>query len=215
VSYGTATLEGSVPDHVQKRLAEKDARDVVGIRWAVNKLFAKTDQREDWAIRDDIEFNFDTDFELETLDLDVGVEDGVVTLTGTVPEWYEKTHAVDVAGRVRGVREVVDEILVHREAETSHAHSSAAVADAIRSGFKWHWTTHWIADQIDVSVKDGVATLTGDVDTWAQRREAGQVAFDSEGVWKVVNRLSVQGYDYDWENWNYEEPYGTYYYWDD
>ena len=41
-SYGTATLEGSVPNHAQKRLAEKDARDVVGVRWVINKLFAKT-----------------------------------------------------------------------------------------------------------------------------------------------------------------------------
>jgi osmotically-inducible protein OsmY len=211
VSYGTATLEGSVPNHAQKRIAEQDARDVVGVRWVTDKLFAKSDRREDWAIRGDIEFNFDTDFELGTLDLDVEVDDGVVTLSGMVPHWYEKNHALAVAGRVRGVREVVDEIREERGTETTHTHSNAAVADAIRSGFTWHWTTHWIADQIDVSVEEGVATLTGNVDTWSQRREAGQVAFDTEGVWKVVNRLSVAGYDYDWENWDYAEPYGIYY----
>lgn len=214
-SYGTATLAGSVPNHAQKRLAEKDARDVVGVRWVINKLFAETDRREDWAIRDEIEFDFDTDFELEALEIDARVEDGIVTLTGTVPHWYEKTHAVDVAGRVRGVREVVDELRVHRETEMSRIHSGNAVADEIRSSFKWHWATHWIADRIHVRVEEGVATLTGDVDSWAQRREAGQVAFDTEGVWKVVNRLTVKGYDYEWENWNYEEPYGSYYYSDE
>ena len=97
----------------------------------------------------------------------------------------------------------------------SRIHSGNAVADEIRSSFKWHWATHWIADRIHVRVEEGVATLTGDVDSWAQRREAGQVAFDTEGVWKVVNRLTVKGYDYEWENWNYEEPYGSYYYWDE
>ena len=213
--YGTVSLEGSVPNHAQKRLAEKDARDVVGVRWVTNKLFAKTDRREDWAIRDDIKFDFDTDFELEELDLDAKVEDGVVTLTGTVPHWYDETHAVDVAGRVRGVREIVNEIRVHRETETSRIHSGSSVADEIKNSFKWHWATHWIADRIHVRVEGGVTTLTGDVDTWAQRREAGRAAFDTEGVWKVVNRLTVKGYDYEWENWDYGEPYGDYYYWDE
>jgi osmotically-inducible protein OsmY len=213
-SYGEVTLEGSVPNHTQKRLAEKDARDVVGVRWVTDNLFAKTDEREDWAIQNDIDFDFDTDFSLEGLDLDANVKKGVVTLSGTVHHWYQKSHAADVAGRVRGVRRVVDEIHVERKTETSRTHSGTAVADEIRSSFKWHWTTHGVADQIDVSVKDSVATLTGNVDTWAQRREAGRVAFGTEGVWKVVNRLTVKGYDYEWENWDYDEPYGDYYYWD-
>ena len=215
VYYGGVTLEGSVPNHAQKRLAEKDARDVVGVGWVTDKLFAKTDEREDWAIQGDIDFDFDTDFSLEGLDLDVNVKGGVVTLSGTVPHWYQKNHAADVAGRVRGVRRLVDEIRVQRKTETTRAHSGSAVADEIRSNFKWHWTTHWVTDQIDVSVEDGVATLTGNVDTWAQRREAGRVAFATEGIWKVVNRLTVEGYDYEWENWDYEDPYGDYYYWGD
>jgi hypothetical protein len=26
-------------------------------------------------------------------------------------------------------------------------------------------------------------------------------------VWKVQNRLTVKGYDYEWEKWEYEAPY--------
>jgi len=214
-SSGAVTLEGSVPNHVQKRIAQEDARDVLGVGWVGNQLFAETDEREDWAIENDIGFDFDTDFSLENLDLGVKVTDGVASLTGTVHDWYQKSHAAAVAGRVRGVRGVINEIHLSRTVEAGRAHSRAAVADAIRSRFKWHWATHWIADRIDVSVKDGVATLSGEVDSWAQRREAGRVAFDTEGVWKVENRLSVKGYDYDWEDWDSDFPSWGNDYWND
>jgi hypothetical protein len=64
-----------------------------------------------------------------------------------------------------------------------------------------------VADRIRVGVKDGVATLTGDLDTWDERLEAGRVAFGTVGVRKVQNRLRVKGYDYEWEKWEYEPPY--------
>ena len=63
-----------------------------------------------------------------------------------------------------------------------------------------------IRTRIRVGVKDGVATLTGELDTWDERLEAGRVAFGTEGVWKVRNQLTVKDYDYDWEKWEYEAP---------
>jgi hypothetical protein len=50
-SDGEVTLERSVTNHAQKRIAEQDARDVVGVAWVTNHLFVKTDQPEDWPIR--------------------------------------------------------------------------------------------------------------------------------------------------------------------
>jgi hypothetical protein len=64
-----------------------------------------------------------------------------------------------------------------------------------------------VADRIRVAVKHGVATLSGDLDTWGERFDAARVAFGIEGVRRVLNRLTVQGYDYKWEKWEYEAPY--------
>ena len=206
-SDGEVTLEGSVTNHAQKRIAEQDARDVVGVAWVTNNLFVKTDQPEDWTIRDDVDFNLETDSALAPFDLESRVKDGVVTLTGRVHDWSEKSHATDVAGRVRAVREVVNEIRVQPATGTITEQSDAALAKEIRDSFRRHWTTSRVADRIRVSVKDGVATLTGDLDTWDERLEAGHVALGTEGVWKVQNRLTVKGYDYEWEKWEYEAPY--------
>lgn len=63
------------------------------------------------------------------------------------------------------------------------------------------------ASEISVSTKDGVVTLTGDLDSWDERIEAGCGAFGTVGVWKVQNRLTVKDYDCEWERWEYEAPY--------
>ena len=90
--------------------------------------------------------------------------------------------------------------------ETISKHSDTALEKKVRDRFQSHWTTSQVANRIRVGVKDGVATLTGELDTWDERLEAGRVAFGTEGVWKVQNQLTVKGYDYDWERWEDEAP---------
>jgi osmotically-inducible protein OsmY len=84
------------------------------------------------------------------------------------------------------------------------------VAKEITEHFKKNWTLRAISDRITVSVKEGIATLTGEVDTWAQRRQAEEVAYKTVGVWKVENRLEVKGYDYHWEDWYHTGSYPWY-----
>jgi osmotically-inducible protein OsmY len=205
VSYGQVILNGSVYSHYEKRIAEQDARDVVGVGWVTNNLFARVDKREDWAVRDDVKFNLDTDAITEGFDIGVKVKDGVVTLTGNVHNWYERYHAEEVASRVKGVKNVINQITVYRP--TTRIHPDAAVANDIKERFKQNWAVSNVSGQINVSVKNGVAILTGEVDTWAQYRQAAEVAFNTEGLWKVDNRLTVKGYNYNWENWYLGEPY--------
>jgi osmotically-inducible protein OsmY len=66
-----------------------------------------------------------------------------------------------------------------------------------------NWQTHLAADRIKVMVQDGAATLTGDVDTWAQRREAARLALLTNGVCAVDNRITVSGTNYPWDQWDY------------
>jgi osmotically-inducible protein OsmY len=195
VSGGHVTLDGFVANQAEKRIAEQDARAVGGVGWVTNGLFARVDGREDWAIQDDVNFTFDTDYLLESSDLKPQVKNGVLTLSGVVHTEHEKAHAQEVASRVKGVKQVVNQISVSRV----HQHSETAVLKAIKQRLKWNWITHRVSDEIEVTVKDGVATLSGEVQTWAQRNEAEQVAFKTAGVWAVDNKLSVQGYDYPWE----------------
>ncbi|UCB53455.1 MAG: BON domain-containing protein [Candidatus Zixiibacteriota bacterium] len=122
-AYGHVIVDGFVSDDYQKRIAEQDVRDVVGVRWVTSNLLVTADQREDRAVRDDVQFNLDTDFTLEGFNLHTKVKDGVVTLSGSVHAWNKKRYAGDVATRVRGVRKVINNIKVVRE----RRHSDAAL----------------------------------------------------------------------------------------
>jgi hyperosmotically inducible protein len=202
-SYGHVTLDGSVPDRYQKRVAGQDVRDVVGVGWVTNNLFVRADLREDWAIRDDVKFNLNTDYSLNGFDIGVKVKNAVVTLSGGTHTWHEKFHAEDVASHVRGVKRVINTIKVDWE----RRYSDAALTKEVKSRLKWNWTTHPVYDKIDVTVKNGVAILDGEVNRWSERREAGHVALHTEGIWTVDNRLTVHGYDYPWEEWHTKGPY--------
>ena len=211
-SYGKVTLDGSVFSHYQKRIAGQDVRDVVGVGWVTNNLFARIDKREDWAIQDDIDFNLVTDSILEGFDIGTKVNNAVVTLSGNVHTWYEKFHAGDVASRVKGVKNIINNITVYRSIWKKDAELVRTINDRI----KWNWTTFPVRDKIIVNVYNGVAALTGDVDTWAERREAGRVALQTEGIWKLDNLLAVKGYNYLWDDWYVKGPhlYDPYYYYE-
>jgi osmotically-inducible protein OsmY len=201
VSHGHVTLDGSVPNHSEKRLAEKDVRDVVGVGWVTNNLFARVDEREDNLIELDVNFDLTTDSTVGAFDIKPSVVNGVVTLSGDVHTWYQKFHAGELAAGVRGVRQVINDIAVAR----TNWESDAELTEKIAKRLTWNWTTWLVHDDIGVTVKNGVATLTGDVNKWSQRKEAGDVAIETPGVWKVDNRLTVKGYDYPWDEW-YTKP---------
>lgn len=81
------------------------------------------------------------------------------------------------------------------------------MANTIKDRLWWNWRARSVRDKIHVTVKGGVATLTGDVDAWAQRKEAENVAFTTEWIWSVANKLTVDGYDYHWNDWYSGPPY--------
>ena len=166
-------------------------RDVVGVGWVTNNLSVHTGRRNDWAIRDDVEVSIATDIILDGSDIGVKVKDGVVTLYGITHTMNEKSHAEDLAARVRGVIKIVNTINVDQRLR----YSDVVLARLIRSALKWNWSTYRVHDKIHVMVQNGVARLTGAVDKWSERREAGEIASNTEGIKTVDNRLTVHNDD--------------------
>lgn len=208
---GAITLDGTVNSYYQMQIAEQDANDVVGVAYVTNNLLVTSETRSDWQIQDDIIFNFEVDYTLEDFDLKNKVKDGVVTLTGEVHYWFEKYHAADVAAGVLGVKWVINRIAVHQ----AGLKNAKILTKDITNGLKWNWTTWPVRNDIKVSVTNGIASLAGDVHTWSERREADRVALRTDGVWAVDNQLTVNGYNYQWNEWfdrNIPEQYDPYYY---
>lgn len=202
VFHGHVTLEGSVANTYQKQIAGADASNVVGVAWITNHLSARPVKRDDSEIRDDVTFEILTDDALFNQNIIVKVDNGVVILSGKVDTGYDRAHATTVASRIRGVKEVVNNIRVDWPQEYADAEIFKKIWDRIES----NWLLSPVEDKIKFNVKNGVVTLTGTVYNWGERNEAERLALNTKGVRLVNDEIQVEGYDYNYEDWKAPDP---------
>lgn len=112
--------------------------------------------------------------------------DGVVTLTGTVPDSDDKRLAEDTVSSIPGVTSVTDQLTV---AGDNPDHSDGWITFKIETALLMH--AHVSATATKVMVKDGVVTLRGNVDSQAEKELTEAYVKDIEGVKSVKNRLKV------------------------
>lgn len=200
--FGLVTLRGTVPTYYQKWMAGQAAKEVVGVGWVSNLINVKPESRDDRAIRSDVDFAIHSDYALYGDDIGVRVNEGIVTLTGNVNFSYERSQAGKDAASVLGVADLVNEITVNWRPKFT----DAALRKRIKDRLDANGETWWVANLITVTVKRGTATLTGDVDRWSQYNEAARLAYRTDGIRAVDNRLTVK----EAEHYKWDEGYGTY-----
>lgn len=115
----------------------------------------------------------------------VTVKDGVVMLSGEVPNFAEKHAAELAARRIGGVKGVAEEIIVKQK----HRHTDADITRAAIHALEWHV---WVPKGIMVVVENGCLTLTGQVDRQFQKNIAEKAVKYICGVVDVTNRISVK-----------------------
>jgi osmotically-inducible protein OsmY len=204
-------LEGEVEDIAAKKLALELAASVDGPRGVVDRLHVKPAERlGDGAIRDALcasllnlpelrncTIRTRVKGDVETLrqgpadgagEIEVAVEDGVVTLEGSVISLSHKRIAGVLAWWTPGCRDVVNSLAVAPPEEDN----DDEVADALRLALEMDPLVD--PDGIVARVENYVVTLEGHVRSEAQRRRAEFDAWALFAVDKVVNRLEVRPY---------------------
>lgn len=126
------------------------------------------------------------DPKLDSKTIAVSVDDGVVTLRGTVGSFREKQHARHDAKSVYGVTDVKNELDVrvlneHRrtDAELRGDVLQAMMLDSL------------VPSTIDAKVDNGVVTLTGKANWQFQRDEAESVAGNILGVMGIEDDVDL------------------------
>jgi osmotically-inducible protein OsmY len=190
VEKGTVNLTGWVDNLSAKMAAEETARNVVGV-WRV-KNFLKVRpavESDDDAIARKVREALSRDPYVDRYDIAVNVQHGDVNLYGTVDSLAEKRRAEEIVWRVRGVL-TVDNYLKSEDAQASYySKRDWELEQDIES--QLFWSPFVDAGEVAVSVDDGVATLTGEVETWSERMAAQENAFQA-GVKDVRNRILVE-----------------------
>lgn len=187
VKDGIATLTGYVDSYFEKWAAERAAKRVSGVKGIVQKIEVRlpgSSQRTDADIARAAVNALQWDISVPHDKIKVKVENGWLTLEGDV-DWQFQKHAAERAVRnLVGVRGVSNLVFVKPKASPTELKSK------IQDTFKRQAALD--ASNIKVDVHDGVVTLNGTVRSWAERKEAEQVAWASPGVTDVVNNITIR-----------------------
>jgi hyperosmotically inducible protein len=118
---------------------------------------------------------------------------GVVTLTGHVAADNEKAQAEQLAKSMAAGQVVADEISVLPPGDVSAAKSiNSDVDKSIEKLVDATLIQNHLHDAVKYSAKNGVVTLTGNVDSQQLRDQAQQLAAAIPNVQQVVNEIQVK-----------------------
>jgi osmotically-inducible protein OsmY len=183
---GVITLSGFVSSYASKIAAEKAARRVKGVRGLAEEIevrFASDPKTSDPEIAKRIADMFDWSVTIPKNKVQVKVEHGWVTLSGTVDYHFHRQSAKDLASRINGVKGVTNLV------EVKTAPSPTDVKDRIVAAFKRNADLD--ASTITVVADGSTVRLGGKVHAWYERQIAERAAWAAPGVNRVEDNIAV------------------------
>ena len=125
---------------------------------------------------------------LDERDIAVAVDDGVVTLRGTVRTYDQKLTAEKIALRIFGARGVANDLEVH--IRDGQVRTDTEIAQTAAAALKWNSTAG--LERVTVAVTNGWIRLSGTVDWQYQREAAARAMRELSGVKGIMNNIAVQ-----------------------
>jgi osmotically-inducible protein OsmY len=186
VKDGVVTLAGHVSSYAEKCDAERAAQRVSGVKALAVEMDVNlpgSSKRTDADIARSAENVLEWMTYLPKHCVKVKVENGWVSLSGEVAWQYQRTAAADAVRYLWGVTGVSDQIAIKTKV------SPNAVKSDIEAALKRR--AHTNAQSIAVNVEGDNVTLTGKVHSWPERDLARYAAWNTPGVRKVIDNITV------------------------
>ena len=144
--------------------------------------------KTDTQIQRDVLDELKWDTRVAPNEVGVEVDNGVVTLTGTVANYAKKLAAEYAAHRVLGVLDVANDLVVKlaNDAQRNDTEIAAAVRQALK------WDVFVPDDKIQTTVANGLVKLQGTVDYASQRHDAARAIQNIHGVCAIDNQIKVK-----------------------
>ncbi len=141
-------------------------------------------------LRDDVLEELAYEPIVDAAHIGVAVDQNVVTLTGHVSSYAQKLAAISAVRRVKGVHGIADEIDVRYspDEKTSDEEIAKRAIDMLV------WDSVVPNDAIQVTVHDGLVTLTGKVNWQYQKSSAERDIRKLSGVRGLINNIEIEAH---------------------
>jgi len=181
---GVVTLTGFVHSYAEKYAAEKAAQGVYGVQALADDIEVKPGSaRTDPEIARDAVHAMKINVTVPGEKIKTLVNEGFVTLEGTVDWDFQRRAAESCVRNVAGVRGVVNHLKI--KPRVSVGEVSSKIEEALRRSAELD------ARRITVSATDSKVHLYGSVRSWFEREEAERAAWSSPGVAEVIDHISI------------------------
>lgn len=184
---GVITLSGAVDSYWKKGAAEKAAQRVLGVKVVASDLEVKfkglrkkTDTEVAEAVRNALQWNSAVNDD----QIEVKVDGGWVYLDGKVEFQFEKRYAQQCVEDLIGVKGVTNNIQVKTvPVDTKEIRHKIAAA--------FHRSASVDSSSIRAESLGNKVTLHGKVRSWAEKKEAENIAWAAPGVMQVDNKIEI------------------------
>lgn len=187
VSKGVVTLTGHVPSYAEKYGAERATKRVLGVLAVADELDVNlpgSSLRHDQDIAVACVNALKTNIAVPDEKIKVTVNAGWIKLEGEVEWQYQKVAAEKSVRYLTGVMGVANDITIKPRIKAQE------LKDKIEQAFGR--AAKLDADSITVSATGSTVTLSGTVQSMAERDEAVRLAWSAPGVVQVSNRIAVR-----------------------
>lgn len=216
VNNAVVTLSGVVDNLKAKRAAGSDAKNVVGVLAVRNLLKVRpVEIPSDQMLEERVETALLENPYIDRFDLEVIAYDGEIFLSGNVDNYFQKYLADDIASTVKGVTRINNSISVDYEADYNQLSDNYYYqgwntvypgpyislwpdnepmndAEIERNIESQLWWSPFVNEyEVNVEVENGLATLTGVVETYEEKSAAAKNALEGGAV-AVDNKLEVE-----------------------
>ncbi len=210
---GMITLSGIVDNLAAKNSAEENAENIIGVHSVNNLIKVRPEIPDDGTMEKEVADALFRNPYIEKYELTVDVDNGVVFLSGMVDSYFEKYEAEDIAGSLYGVVDVANNIEVrdydlvqtrkyyynfhdwgdlYPTDYTATVYKTGLTDEDLKAAIEsqiW-WSPFVNLEEVDIQVDQGVASLSGTVDTRSEREAAVKNAYEA-GALQVINNLEV------------------------
>lgn len=185
VANGIATLSGTIESFRRKLASQQVVSAYEGIRHVRNNLEVRPEQASsDTEILEAVRAALNASADITKETVVVAVAGGKVTLTGKVANHWERVVAEDIARGARGVRDVINMLIVDRLQKIDDHELMNSIQAALRRARGLQ------SVDIDIAIGDDTVVLSGTVDEpW--QIEIAQTVVGRFGLLHIRSELHV------------------------